>query len=292
MISRRLFLTAGAAGPVFVSFGALAITDEAALAAERRIDVAGFQRTRVKRIAKAACYARAGVTPEKDFEMIAAETVAISETLLALRNGNRDLELARETHSKVLDKLREVKTLWLPFSERTAAIAERGSLTAAELDYVLEKEPALYEAMDAVVTEIQQVYGNKVLPLHLAVATNFAGRQRSLGQEVAKDVCLLGIGYKPEETREKLVQAMQLFENTHGALAGGMPMLGIRAPAQAALAAKYEEINRLWTELKLLAEPALAGDAVSAGEIAAVGAAADRLLTASDAAVKLYKDEV
>lgn len=292
MISRRLVLSAGLSCAAFMRSPAFAITDEAALEAERRIDIAGYQRTRVKLIAKAACYARAGVTPEKDFEVIAFETAAASDVLLALRNGNPELGLARETHSKVLDNLRAAKALWLPFSERTAAIAERGSVTEDELNYVLDKEPALFQAMDDVVTAVQQAYGNDALPLHLAVATNFAGRQRSLGQEVAKDICLLGLGYKPQETRRKLADAMELFENTHGALARGMPMLGIKAPGQESLAAKYAEIGTLWSALKALALPALEGTAVDSAFIVSVGDAADRLLTASDAAVKLYKGEV
>ncbi|MEM7499164.1 MAG: type IV pili methyl-accepting chemotaxis transducer N-terminal domain-containing protein [Pseudomonadota bacterium] len=291
MITRRNVLAGAIASTSLISVDARAITDEAALAAERRIDIAGFQRTRIKLIAKAACFAHAGVAPEKDFAIMARETAAVSDVFVSLRNGNPRLGLKRETHSKVLAALREATALWLPYSERAAAIAERGSLTEAELDYLIEKEPALFDAMDEAVGQIQQTYGSESLPLHLAVATNLAGRQRSLGQEVAKDVCLIAIGYAPEETRTKLVETMALFENTHGALAQGMPMLGIRAPAQPALAQTYVEVGALWTALKELAMPALDGEALDRERIVAVDMAAEDLTAASDAAVKLYRGE-
>ncbi|MEM6942826.1 MAG: type IV pili methyl-accepting chemotaxis transducer N-terminal domain-containing protein [Pseudomonadota bacterium] len=293
MLSRRSLLRAGPAAVTCLAFKAHALTDDddTALMAKRRIDVAGYQRTRVKRIAKAACFARAGVTPAKDLAIIADETTAFTNVLRALRSGNPAIGIGRETKGRVLDALRPVQTLWLPYSERAAALVEGPSIDDILLRGLVEDEPAVHAAMNDAVSAIEQAYGGDDLPLHLAVATNLAGRQRSLSQEIAKDICLIGLGEQTEEAIALLDRSLNVFENTHTALSQGMPMLGIRPPEQPRLVQAYENVSTLFAELKSAAEQVRTARVADAALIAEVGEMADRLLAASDIAVKLYVGE-
>ncbi|MEM6971339.1 MAG: type IV pili methyl-accepting chemotaxis transducer N-terminal domain-containing protein [Pseudomonadota bacterium] len=289
MVTRRGFVSGG----ICVVGLAATVLPVQAIGGEtrRRIDLAGFQRTRLILIKRAACFAQAGIDVEKDFDIIREMTAEFTDVMRALQWGSNDLGIARENHARVIDALREVSTLWLPYSERAAAVAEARSMSDDDFSVLVEKERPLYETMNTAVGAIERTYGGDSVPLHPAFATNLAGRQRSLGQQIASDVCLVGIDYKGEEARSRIAESMALFGNTHTALSQGKPMLGIRGPVQPALASQYKVIETLWSKYKALAGPVAEGGAVDETLIRKVGAASDALLAASDAAVKLFPGE-
>jgi hypothetical protein len=288
MVSRRFVLAAGAATAALALGAPTRAAEDPA--AKRRIDLAGFQRTRIVRIARSACYARLGLRAEAQRAVMAADLDDFGRVLSGLRHGDPALGLVREDDGAVLEALRPVEALWLGYEARG-----REALGASEpetLAALVERERPMLEAMDAAVQVIARRYGAGDVALHLALAINLAGRQRTLVQVLAMEACLTrGIGADPEARRARLVETARLFEASLDALRHGMPMLGIRPPQTEALARQFDAVADRWERVAPRVTPMLAGEAADDATLLALLEAADALMEESDAAVKLYAHE-
>ena len=292
MLTRRMMLAGSvvtgsvAIAPMF----AFSVSDMAE-ASERRINLAGRERTLIEQAAKAACFVHLGIEPERHVAEMRKDHEQFEKVLLGLRFGDPELGLQRETDDAVLAALAKVKQKWFPYSEALAGPIETGTVARADLDAILAHDLEVLGEMDRTVGLIQRAYGGRDVPLHIAVQVNIAGRQRTLSQQMAKQLCMIVAGYDEEASRAALAETVTLFDNSLSALSNGMPMLGIQAPKTDALKAQFGVVAARWAEMRAVLDPVLAGGAVEREMLAGLPDLTGTLLDASDTAVGLYAAE-
>ncbi|MEO0763175.1 MAG: type IV pili methyl-accepting chemotaxis transducer N-terminal domain-containing protein, partial [Pseudomonadota bacterium] len=260
--------------------------------AERRIALAAEEGMIVEDIVKAACMVHRGVDTERHAEMIRRDTRLFTEVLVGLQSGSAQLGVGPERHGSVIEELRDARALWLPFRDRADAVLTGGPVTREMVTELASRDAVLLDAVDALVASLQTEYGGSVVPLHVLVATRFAVRQETIAQQLAKGACLISAGIEVEAMRAKTGELIGLFETTHAALVEGMPMLGIRAPQDPALAAQLVEVAARWQAMRGHLAP-LAGDAVpDAAALDAMSRDTTVLVAALKEAVALYENEL
>ncbi|MEM9781441.1 MAG: type IV pili methyl-accepting chemotaxis transducer N-terminal domain-containing protein [Pseudomonadota bacterium] len=270
----------------------VAVAPGKALEAETRIALAEREATMVEDIVKATCMLHLGVDATRHGAMIDRDAKTFDAVLYALQFGGEDYGLTREVHSKVIDAVRELKIDWLPFRERAEAALGAGVPTAEQVLWLSENDAVVLEHIEALVTELQKVYGGKAVPLHLAVATKLAQRQATIVQRIAKETCMISAGLKADEMRDMQPEMLSIFENTLSALRDGMPMLGIQKPTTQQVVDQWAVVQTHWQALRETLAPVEAGGTLDTEELAEMSRRTTALTIAIDTVVSLYADEI
>ncbi|MEE8428791.1 MAG: type IV pili methyl-accepting chemotaxis transducer N-terminal domain-containing protein [Gammaproteobacteria bacterium] len=113
--------------------------------------------------------------------------------------------------------------------------------------------------------------------LSVAAATNMAGLQRMLTQRIGKAYCQVGLGIEPQNSREQLFEAVELFDTQLAELQAFAPNSQVRN----ALA----QVKQLWVPYKVAATGPVTKDGARQ-----VAYWSDDLLHASHKVVQLLQD--
>ncbi|MDJ1009529.1 MAG: type IV pili methyl-accepting chemotaxis transducer N-terminal domain-containing protein, partial [Paracoccaceae bacterium] len=191
----------------------------------RKINVSGRQRMLTQRMAKAVCFYRLGIEPERHREMALAAHELYDRSLAALIDGDPDMGLLPERNSRAEVQLRLAEELWADFGPAVKAALAEDDAAAAET--VRATNVRLLEQSNKAVSALVIAHGSAEVAPDVAIAINVAGRQRMLSQRMSKEFCSLATGGAGEELRETLAETVALFEASHAGLVDGDPVLGV-----------------------------------------------------------------
>ncbi|MEO0820816.1 MAG: type IV pili methyl-accepting chemotaxis transducer N-terminal domain-containing protein [Pseudomonadota bacterium] len=293
MLNRRAFLAASTvAGASALMRSALAVADTEAHIVGHRINLAGRESTLIEQIAKAASFAHLDVEHDYHLHEMIEDRAKFERVMRGLIHGDPELGLERETNTKVLERLRDVMAVWLPFDDAIREPIETGIVDTEHAHMIVDRDIPVLKAMNKAVDEMQRAYGGKALPLHFALELKLASRQRTLTQRVGKECCMIQMHYHETEARAEFAETVQLFENSHRALSLGMPEFGIHPPESAELKEQYAMIGQHWQEMKAIVAPVMEGATVDKPTLARIAHLEDDLLAECDDAVVMLEDVI
>jgi len=178
--------------------------------AVRKIDVAGRQRMLTQKIAKSLCFASIGIGRDESLTEAVNASDLFAKSLIALREGDPDMGLLKETDGASIASLDAVYDTWTALYESVASA--KGSTGAIDLKVIgAQSLEALAKAQAAVVA-LEGRYAQGIIDETLAVTVNVAGRQRMLIQKASKEFCMISAGVEEELNRDSLVKTLELFE--------------------------------------------------------------------------------
>lgn len=252
--------------------------------AVRKINLSGRQRMLSQRIAQAACHATIGVNADEAGRRLAEARQLFGETLTALRRGDPGMGILAEDEASVLSALNEVDGLWGDFS----AAANQAATDRGAFDTVAGQNVDLLKRSDDVVKALVAAKGAGTVSADLAVTIDVAGRQRMLGQRIAKGACFVALGIDGAAT--ELAAAIALFEASHEALIVGDLEAGIVPAPMADILNRLAAVDSIWTGVRDIALRAGGGETPSNDDLSRLSEAMDDLLREMNAAVTLYED--
>jgi hypothetical protein len=288
MISRRAFTGGLLAATALGASGARGATTADG---RRRINLAARQGMLTQQIAKSACFAALGVTPEAQAAFMKGSSALFERTLAALRHGDRNFGLVAESKTQVLIALSDAERHWTDFRPAVEALADAPSIAPGDLGDVIALNLPVLDAALAHAQKVERAYGGNELPLHLAVAINFAGRQRMLTQKMAKEYALVALGIEAEANRASLGETIGLFDASLTALSDGFPPLSLQAPKNPALREKLAIVRGLWTEVKPAFARTAEGATPTAEELPEIAWLVNPILVQMNRAVFLFEEE-
>ena len=262
--------------------------DEAAKA-KHRIDVAGRQRMLTQRMSKAVCLALPGRDAARWSEEAFLAATTFESVLSALLNGAEDGSILPATDPEEIAALQEVEALSDGFTASVKQIASRDLHTAA-MQLVLSRNQQVLQRMNAAVSEIERVSGNRTIDPMVAATISQAGRQRMLTQKMAKELCLIAGKLDLLVSRENLAQSMALFEITMRLLINGNPERDLWTAPTIEIASKLSEVQARWERIKPRLLNVLAGGKITEATLLEVVKETDVLLIEMDDAVALWVD--
>lgn len=282
---------AAALSPLVPPLTAHAVDATAAADGKRKINLAGRQRMLSQRMAKAACFAAIGLDTGAHMTMMREAHDLFERTLTGLREGDAEQGLAAETDEAVLEGLATVRELWTDYAAAVTDAVETDTVSRADMAVIAELNLPVLREMNRTVGLTERAYGDRSVPLHLAIALNISGRQRMLSQKMAKEFCLIAYGFEPAENRKALAGTVELFDLSLDALIEGYADVGIRPPQGAALKAQLAAVDAMWTDLKPVYEAVAAGADPAPQALVQVAIDSNEVLREMNTAVFLYERE-
>ncbi|MEL6586527.1 MAG: type IV pili methyl-accepting chemotaxis transducer N-terminal domain-containing protein [Pseudomonadota bacterium] len=218
--------------------------------AAMRVYEAGELRMLGQRIATAACAWAAGA-PEAQADLVAS--VAKFDAIIhALKYGDPSLGIpTAETDRRVLTDLVATHDIWDPLHGILDDVTANGP-TPEKIGQIAEASYPLLKTTNHLVSVVMAEYSNPTELLQAdAIRLDFASRQETLAEQVAKDICLIFLGIGDiEGERAEMIEAAALFEATLAALHDGYPALGIAPPPNDTILAELEAIEAEWAPMR------------------------------------------
>ena len=254
--------------------------------AQHRINISGRQGMLSQRIAKAACLA--ALNPQ---------------------NGDAIKEM-REARALFASSMQELKTGpdagdpgLLASADNAARLARTYAAASEEFEAnfpagpykdKLEKLyelslPILVSLNDAVEQLEAKHRDSSLIRRGLANALNVSGRQRTLTEKMSKEFCLAASGFKPKETRERLLGTAALFAASHAELKRVLGQMDLDFKVAGPIWAQLAETERQWEPLNKIFVKAGEGSTPSSEDIKTVTAASKTLLLELNRTVELYE---
>jgi hypothetical protein len=294
-MERRQFTAGLAAAMLATATGRGALAQAAAGPGDgrRRVNLAARQAMLGQQILKSAAFAALGVTPAAQRSYLEGSAELFDRTLTALRRGSRGLELEPEAKTKVLLDLVPIERVWTELDPAIGSVLAAGAIEGSDVEALLVHDAPLLEATQRFAGAVQRAYGGREIPLHIAVAINFAGRQRMLTQKMAKEYALVALGIAPDANRAAMAESVELFEASLNALANGYPPLSLLEPKQPVLRRQLGVVRTLWDDLAPTMRAATeAGVTPSRADLEQVAWSINPVLVQMNAAVFMFEDEI
>lgn len=200
-------------------------------------------------VGSASCRIAAGIDAETAREDLSAARTDFNTILNGLERGGPALGIPTpEKYSVVLNSIAAVREIWSPIDAASETLVSGGDAPSAA-GVIGEANLPLLEAANILASDISGKYSNpRELTQSDAMALHFAGRQRMLGQRMAKEVCGIASGAETFGTREDLKKTVGLYQISLMALREGMPNAGITPPPNDAIRGELEAIQGVWQQ--------------------------------------------
>lgn len=258
-----------------------------------RINVAGRQRMLSQRMAKAACFATLGVTPEAhDREMRAAHGLfAIS--LADLTSGSAERRISAATDPSEISQLQAVQKLWGSYGGTVLAFDgdTRSQDQITQLKALSTQSIAILNEMETAVNVMESLSKSERYNPRLASAINVSGRQRMLSQRMLKETCLIAAGVDERLNRAFLVGTVALFESAQSQLTSELNTLQLGAAQISALEEQFKVVQEKWSNIKGFLTSTLDGGTPTTADFGALAQADDAFLASLNTVVTLYVGE-
>lgn len=234
-----------------LAFGALAapVTADALFdGSKARVNLSSKLVMLSQAIGSAGCRINAGIDVDTArADLIEAQT-DFNTILNGLEVGGSALGIpSAEKHSVVLKSIEAVHNVWDPIDAATATLISGSGDTAGAAATIGAKNLELMEAAKILASDISGKYSNpRELTQSDAMALHFAGRQRMLGHQMAKEVCGIATAQPAFGTTEGLEATVKLFDVSLSALQNGMPNAGINEPPTEAIRSELAAVSSVW----------------------------------------------
>lgn len=287
--SRLLSAAVGIVGPTWAMAEGYRLEDPELV--KHRMVLAAEQPALVEEMAETACLIDTGVeVPEHRALLATLQTryIAVAE---ALRNGDPELDvMSPEIHSRVIKALDAAEATWDGgFSAAVERVVTSGILDDNDRAVLYDGDKAVVETLRILASEVEATYSNPNEVTAASVLTlDLATRQELLVTAMAKEVCVLNIGWRGQEGRLTLQEELDLFNKTHLVLRDGMPMAGIDPPKPEIVAA-LDALKANWDTLEPVVRDAIAGEQMTKEAIVAFGDDMISLMGQMHEVVKLYE---
>lgn len=260
------------------------------LAGAERIDLGDRLRYLSQRITVNACLIDAGSNVEAHQATLRDAIAEFDHLLSALKDGDAGLGVTRaEDQRKMLAGIRGVLVQWEPFKVEAETRLGKGT-PAPGPDFVSRQNLNLmHVSKNLISTTINHYTIPPALLQNDAQTIQFAARQRTLSQQIAKEACGILTGNTVMGRQSRLDNAVERFEASFDALQNGMPAVGISAPTSPEVKAEIASLRGEWSGLRSEIEAIAPGGGADRAE--AIYTDLDKLLAGIDAVIPYYVEE-
>ncbi len=255
-----------------------------------RIEAGDQLRMLTQQISASACLVDAGIEVDAHKAAIKEGIADFDAILAAMRDGDTAYGIQTpETNRKMLAAIRGLSLQW-DLLKVSAEQRVNGDASGEVVDYLSRQNINTMHAAKYLVTETVNTYAvppallqNDAFTLYILV------RQRTLAQQIAKELCGLTSGNVAMGTEARLRNSTRLFDVSLGALLNGFPSAGVAPPETDDSRRSIEEISVEWSDIS----GQLIGVAQKGDMQAATGLIQrlDQLLTPLDQLVATYAAE-
>ena len=240
-------------------------------------------------VASASCRISAGINPPVALHDLQEAQSQFNTILDGLEKGAPALGIpSSERYAVVLKSIGEVRQQWQPIDAATTKMLAAGKDTGGA-QVIAGGNMALLDATNILASDISGKYSNpRELTQSDALSLHFAGRQRMLGHQMAKEICGIATGVPSYGTGEQLADTVNLYNVSLNALDLGMPEAGINPPPNKAIGGELSKISGVW-KANLPALNMIAGGTMpSKGNVDTVAKLSNAMQTDMDNVVTLY----
>ncbi|MEO0912955.1 MAG: type IV pili methyl-accepting chemotaxis transducer N-terminal domain-containing protein [Pseudomonadota bacterium] len=230
-----------------------------------RIEQSGNLRMLSEGMAKYFCYARAGQDPVNAVAGLQTDMAMFDQIHLGLVDGDDSLGLFAETSPEVRKAWDNVDLMWSSARVYYDKALSGQIVDERDFDRINGLTLELDKRVNDMVTQVRAVYAKELGEggIGEALLIDLYDRQLMLAEKIAKEVCLVRVGYKGEEEVRELNESIALFENSLNAFQEGFPIAGIPAPPTEGIKAQLAKAHDEWQKIRLTAVNIASGTAVT-----------------------------
>ncbi|WP_299886346.1 type IV pili methyl-accepting chemotaxis transducer N-terminal domain-containing protein [uncultured Ruegeria sp.] len=246
-----------------------------------------------EKVAKAVVLLSLGAEVEKDLKELQYAHDEFDNILLGFKEGKGTSGVDRERFVSVNNALKEVEALWAPYRIAIEEIIEAGSVDDEHLHLIVDNDEVLEKACHEVVRKLEEAYGDVDIDIALALALDFAGRQRMYTQKICKEIALAATGKETAEHHEKFKKNAKKFGKIIDVLieGGSSSITMAKPPSNAALKA-LTEVQTHWAKMQPVVEKLDSQEVPNIDDVSHFCAEMDVLEIESEKAALLYEEAI
>lgn len=246
-----------------------------------------------EKVAKAVVLLSLGAEVEKDLKELQYAHDEFDNILLGFKEGKGTSGVDRERFVSVNNALKEVEALWAPYRIAIEEIIEAGSVDDEHLHLIVDNDEVLEKACHEVVRKLEEAYGDVDIDLALALALDFAGRQRMYTQKICKEIALAATGKETAEHHKKFKKNAKKFGKIIDVLIEGSSssITMAKPPSNAALEA-LTEVQVHWAKLQPVVEQLDSQEVPNIDDVVHFCEEMDVLELESEKAALLYEEAI
>jgi hypothetical protein len=258
-----------------------------------RILAAGKLSFLTEKVAKATVLLSMEAEVERDLNELQEAHDEFDDILLGFKEGKGSSGVDRERFYAVNTVLKDVANLWAPYRAAVEEIIAAKSVDDAHLKMIVGNDEVLEEACQVVVHRLEQAYGEVDIDASLALALDFAGRQRMITQKVCKEIALAATGNEAQEHHEKFKKNTTKFGKIVDALiSGGNEYITMAKPPSNAALKALTQVQGHWAELQPTVAALDSVEVPSLDDVVHFCAEMDVLEAESEKAVLAYEEAI
>ena len=243
-----------------------------------------------QQIGSASCRLSAGIGDQAAATELSKARFEFSTIMNGLESGSAALGIpSPEKSSIVLGSIEEVRNIWKPINEAAGALASNAQGNDGAAAVIASKNLELLEATKILASDISGEYSNPhELTQADAMALRIAGRQRTLGHRISKEVCGIMTASSAVGTVDNLGSSLDMYSVSLSALQDGMAEAGVNPPPNDAIRGELSKISDTWRQTKPALDAIRSGMAPTQQNVEAVAQVSNALMTDMSNVVTLY----
>lgn len=250
--------------------------------------LAGSHTLITQQLAKEALLVALGIDREQNLGRLETARTRFDRALRGLRAGDAALGLSPASDPDLLAELDRVDAVWQEMDSELRTGLANGRFTPDQVDRIAGLSMPLLDALDAAAAAGAFPRDGQYFSM-LLVAIELSDRQRTLVEQMSKELLLIAYGRNVEESRARLqMTASQFGESLDGLIYGDIDRLLLPAPTDS-IRDQLAVVSQVWrVELRPIIDAAIAGDPLDRQSITQFTETCDRLLEESSIVVSLY----
>ena len=290
-IRKALFVTVTAfAGLVAQTSVTPAEAETAFDGSKARVNLSSKLEMLTQTIGSASCRLNAGIGVEAATQELRTARNDFNTIVNGLEQGSMALGIpTAEKHSVVLKSLSTVRDAWKPIDEAATSLASGGAGTAQAAEIIATNNLELLEATKILASDISGKYSNPhELTQADAMALHIAGRQRTLGHKITKEVCGIVTNAQNVGTVDHLGQSLDMYSVSLNALRDGMLDAGVNPPPNDVIRSELEAVSATWQQSSPTLNAIRGGMMPTAENVESLAEVSSALMTDMSNVVTLY----